>query len=226
MRLTLGTTYYNNPDYLLRFVKRNIDYVDELIVVDDGSELPITNYLSPSKTLRIFMVTKDYGFNSHGCRNLIMSKTKSKWNILMDVDREFVFVDTAYSEIRRKLKENNIYHFMAHSGMKDSHISVNDYLIDKDLFFKAGGYDEELIGHRDGDRQFQAQLSHFGGKKILYGVDMLLTRASSINLKNSKAFSPLDKGGTTKELKNLLDKRISNPEPNKKILTFDWKEIL
>lgn len=225
MLLTIGTTYYNNPDYLLKFVKRNVDYVDELIIVDDGSSLPATDYLSPTKKIRIFKVLKDYGFNSHGCRNLIMTQTKSKWNILMDVDREFIFVDIAYSEIRRKLKENNIYHFMAHASMKESHISVNDYLIDKDLFFKAGGYDEELIGYRDGDRQFQAQLANFGGKKILYGVDMLLTRKSSYALKDGKAKSSKDKGSIPDSLKNLLKQRIKKPVPNKKILTFEWKEI-
>lgn len=227
MFLTLGTTYYNNPNYLLKFVERNLKYVDQLIVVDDGSQLPIDNYLSPSNKIRIFKVTKDYGFNSHGCRNLIMQNSSSKWNILMDVDREFIFPDIAYSEIRSyKLKPNNVYHFMAHANMSESHVSVNDFLVDRDLFFKAGGYDEELIGYRTGDREFHKQMYKLGGKKVLYAVDMLLTRKSSVSLnKKHKAKSPLDKNSVPMEIKNLVTDRMLNPSNDKQILTFDWIEV-
>ena len=138
-KITLGTTYYNNPDYLKRFVKRNLPYVDELIIVDDGSRLPITDYLSPGNKIRIFKVLKDYGFNSHGCRNLIMKQTINDWVVLIDIDREFLEPEFVFNRLNtRPLNECTLYRFVAHSSLKESHKSVNDYLINRNHFFSAG----------------------------------------------------------------------------------------
>ena len=222
---TIGTTYYNNPDYLKRFVKRTLPYVDEMIVVDDGSSLPITDYLSPNKKLRLFRVLKDYGFNSHGCRNLIMKQATNDWVILMDVDREFIYIEDAFSTIyHTKLRKDIRYRFMAHSNIKETHGSVNDYMIHKEHFFKAGGYDEEIIGQRWGDREFFKQLLHFGYEKYLYGVDIMLTRKPSSSV-GGLARSKHDKKIHNNHV-NLIKKRIKKPEPNKPILTFEWEEII
>lgn len=224
MNLTLGTTFYNNPEYLLKFVEKNIDFVDELIIVDDGSPTPITDYLSPTKKLRLFKVAKDYGFNSHGCRNLIMSKTTNDWVVLLDLDRKFDEPEYAYNVFRtRKLHEKTLYRFLANTVWynQNHHISVNDFLINKNHFFSAGGYDEEIIGQRWGDREYFKQLLHFGNEKTLIDVLMWLTRKPSIALNED---SPNDKKRNIKHNK-LIKKRIEKPEPNKPILTFEWKEI-
>jgi predicted glycosyltransferase involved in capsule biosynthesis len=224
MKLTLGTTYYNNPDYLEKFIKRNLDYVDELIIVDDGSKLHIRDYVKPTNKIRLFRIKDDLGFNSHGCRNLIMKQSSNDFVILLDIDREFIFVKDAYKAIREaKLKDNVRYRFMAHSSMNETHGSVNDYLIHRKHFFSAGGYDEELIGERWGDREYFKQLLHFGKEKYLYGVDIMLTRRPSSSLKGL-ATSPKDKK-ISKENQELIDRRIKTPEPNKPILTFEWEEI-
>lgn len=224
MKLTIGTTYYNNPEYLVKFIDRNLPYVDEMIIVDDGSSLPITDYIKPSAKLRLYRIKKDYGFNSHGCRNLIMKQSTNDFVILMDIDREFIFVEDAYRIIRStRLKDNVRYRFMAHSSFEETHGSVNDYLIHRKHFFSAGGYDEELIGERWGDREYFQQLLHFGTEKFLYGVDMMLTRKPSTAVKG-QALSPNDKRISQENI-DLVNRRIKNPEPNKPILTFEWEEI-
>lgn len=224
MKLTLGTTYYNNPDYLERFIDRNHKFVDELIVVDDGSSLPITDYLLPKNNLRIFKVTEDLGFNSHGCRNLIMSQTSNEWVVMIDVDREFRDPEYVYSAIRaRNLNWQIRYRFMAHASSTDSHHSVNDYLINKRHFFSAGGYDEENRGERWGDREFFKQLLHFGEERTLYDIDMDLTRESSAKI-GGLSRSKLDKK-ISSESETIIKRRILKPEPNKPILTFDWLEV-
>ena len=224
--LTIGSTFYNNPEYLLRFVDRNLPFVDELIIVDDGSPDPISNYLTPTEKIKIYRVKEDYGFNSHGCRNLIMKESGNPWVILMDLDREFIWPDDAYSSISNtKLQEDIRYRFVAHSDKVGANIhpSVNDYLIHKTHFFKPGGYDEEIIGQRWGDREFFLQLLHYGSEKILYGVDMLLTRKPSSMVLNAK--SKNDKL-TDNDSKLLLQQRIKKPDPNKPILTFAWERVL
>ncbi len=220
--LTIGTTYYNNPTYLMRFVERNIEFVDEMIIVDDGSPDTITNYIEPSRKIRLFRVLKDYGFNSHGCRNLIMKKTSNDWNILMDIDRDFLSPKIAYEQIKQtKLFDDCLYRFMAHAGINDSHISVNDFLINRKHFFSAGGYDEEIKGQRWGDREYFKQLENFGREKVLYGVDMMLTRKPSIYIKQTSEFDIKKR----KDYVELIENRIKNPDPKKPILTFEWEEI-
>lgn len=232
MKITLGTTYYNNPKLLKGFVDNNLPYVDELIIVDDGSPIyPITDFLQPSDKIRIFRVTKDYGFNSHGCRNLIMKQSTNDWVILIDIDRRFIDPAVAYNIIKTSiLKENTLYRFTAFANPSgvDAHQSVNDYLVNKNHFFKAGGYDEEIIGVRTGDRIFFEQLSHFGNEKNLHGVNIQLMRRASAKQKavnkDTVWCSPNDKPLKSSHMKLLL-KRAKTPDPNKPILTFDWEEL-
>lgn len=222
MEITIGTTYYNNPGLLKRFIERNISFVDELIIVDDGSSLPASDYIDKSEKIKLYRVTKDYGFNSHGCRNLIMTQSTNDWVILIDIDREFSDPAMSYNIIKTsKLKRSTLYRFIAHSNNTGAHHSVNDYLIHRSHFFSAGGYDEELIGERWGDREYFEQLKHYGTEKTLYGVDLNLLRSPSVHLKIN---SPNDKRTSAKNVE-LVQSRILNPDPNKPILTFDWELV-
>lgn len=235
MKITLGTTYYNSPRELKLFMQNHIEYIDELIVVDDGSQIyPAIDHITPIPKLKLYRVKKDYGFNSHGCRNLIMKESENDWVILMDVDRRFTNTKQSIESIKsRKLKENTLYRFIAMTLEKDNtpknlHFSVNDYLINKNHFFKAGGYDEEIVGFRTGDRQYFKQLKNFGKESVLYDVEMILLRKPTLLMENSIFLSPNDKKSRTpdeKELLKLIDKRIKNPDPNKPILTFEWERV-
>jgi glycosyltransferase involved in cell wall biosynthesis len=229
MKITLGTTYYNNPTLLKVFIKDHIDYVDELIVVDDGSiKYPITEVIEPTSKIRIFQVLKDYGFNSHGCRNLIVTQSSNDWIVLLDSDRKIINPEVSFYNIRKKkVNKNCIYRFIAHflEIGKNIHVSVNDFLIHREFFLSAGGYDEELIGVRYGDRDFFKQLNKLGSEEILYGVELLLTRKPSIKVDDADIVSKYDKKTIDRKIKNLINKRNETPDPNKPILTFDWKEI-
>lgn len=201
---------------------------DEVIVVDDGSKEQYSiEKIITNKNIRLFKVLKDYGFNSHGCRNLIMSKSTNEWVVLLDSDRLFVNPEISINIIRnKKLNLNTVYKFVAHSfklGEK-MHESVNDFLISKQHFFSVGGYDEELIGMRTGDRQFLEQLKHSGNSKMLADIDIILTRRPSVHSNNKEIVSKYDRVFNT-VTHNIIEKRIKKPEPNKPILTFEWKEL-
>lgn len=197
--------------------------------MDDGSvHHPITELFisDPAKKIRLLRVKKDYGFNSHGCRNLIMKMSSNDWVVLLDCDRIFVEPKNAFEKMKNlKLNEKTRYRFTAHFEQygQNIHGSVNDFLINKKHFFSVGGYDEELIGIRDGDRSFFKQLLYYGNEKIL-NIDMILTRKPSSSYKNNTYKSKLDKK-MTKELIILLNKREEKPDQNKSILTFEWEEV-
>lgn len=232
MSFTLGTTYYENPEHLKEFVSKHLPYVDELIVVDDGSQVVrAAEVITPRPRLKLYRVTKDYGFNSHGCRNLIMNEASNDWVALVDVDRVFLDGGKELLKIDTSVLDINIkYKFIVHvlkEGHK-VHQGVNDYIINKQLFFKAGGYDEELIGIRNGDRDFFYQLCHFGKIQTI-DVNLMHTRIASayISQEQDKAALnnvPFNKS-YTQELHDLVESRKIKPDPNKPILTFDWERV-
>lgn len=181
----------------------------------------------PCNKLSLFRVKKDYGFNSHGCRNLIMSQTANEWVVLLDCDRIIVEPEYAFNLIRNnKLDKKVMYKFVAHSDHcgVGTHRSVNDYLIHRDHFFSAGGYDEELIGVRDGDRSFFRQLIAAGGSERILQIDMVLTRRSSVTI--GGAVKSKHDRGILPHMHDLLSKREVNPDPAKPILTFEWEKII
>lgn len=205
-------------------------FVDEMIIVDDGSDdiYHISRHVKTIENIKLYRVKKDYGFNSHGCRNLIMKETENEFIILLDSDRHIHDPLNAINEIKnKKLKTNTLYRFVAHVGElgRGTHESVNDYLISKTHFFSAGGYDEEWIGYRNGDRQFFEQLKFFGKEKLLHDIDIVLLRASSVSLNDKRIVSSKDRIPSKTELE-IVERRMKTPEPNKKILTFEWERII
>ena len=232
-KITLGTTYYNNPEAIELFIAKHLPYVDELIIVDDGSQLyPITDVILPTSKIKIFRVNKDYGFNSHGCRNLIMSRSTNDWVVLVDSDREFIDPEFSFNFFRKtRLKYDHRYTFAMHSvklGV-EVHESINDYLISKQHFFSVGGYDEEYIGVRYGDREFFGQLLLTGKETCIPSIDLLMKRYSTcdtmrINNTTDITVSPNDTT-RSRSIGDKVRKRLMYKEPNKKILTFEWEEI-
>ncbi len=225
MKLTLGTTYYNCPDLLNNFLDHHRDSFDEIIVVDDGSSILAENNIKNKEKVKLYRVPIDYGFNSHGCRNLIMKELTNDWTVLLDVDRLLIEPKFAVDIIKtKKLRENTLYLFEMFSDYNNPdtvHPSVNEFLVHKNHFWKAGGYDEELIGMRTGDREYRRQLMHFGKEQLLHGIYAKFTRKSSLSLNIA---SPNDKriDGHTY---NIVKKRITKPEPNKPSLTFKWHRV-
>lgn len=238
-KITIGTTYYENPSYLHNFIQKHGEYADEIIIVDDGSSIyPIEEQMdfgsllaTIMKKTKIYKVLEDHGFNSHGCRNLIMSESSNEWNILLDIDRELCTPDDTFQYLMndgKKLDSHSIYKFYAHVERlgNRTHKSVNDFFISKSFFFSVGGYDEELIGIRDGDRFFMKQLFKTvnGKERILHGHDLLLIRPPSVSRKDI-IVSPNDGKRNKRACLEKIAHRIEKPEPNKPILTFEWKRI-
>lgn len=198
-----------------------------MIIVDDGSrkENCISKFVKPSNKIKTYRVCSDLGFNSHGCRNLIVNQSSNDWIALIDIDRRFHDPEYTFKSLsQKKLKHNVRYVFMTHK--KDIglyvHRSVNDFLINRNHFLSVGGYDEEIVGQRWGDREFFDQLRTFGGSEmVLNDIDLIITKGPSMILEKGRVTW---KTTTYKDL-DLIYSRVENPDVNKPTLQFEWYQI-
>ena len=91
-RLTVGYTYFEEPDRLKQQIniwKRWPANVD-IFLVDDGSEIfPAKDIIDShlhledwQPTFQLWKCTRNLGFNSHGCRNLIAKYAQTDLSLI------------------------------------------------------------------------------------------------------------------------------------------------
>lgn len=145
--LTINLTYYNEPKYLKMWYDFNEELINKgfdvlLTICDDASQIyPARDFFEeypPNENTSLYTVTKNLGFNSHGCRNLLMRETKTEWNLLIDID---TMIDP--SMLLREFEKGHVYMTSA---------NPNIFFVHKDDFWESGGYDEILVGVHEGDK--------------------------------------------------------------------------
>ena len=120
-QITFSISYYgqiNHLQYQLDFFSELPPLIRDNVVVqivNDGfndSKLfeDICRRYSSVIDLRAYLVTKDVGFNSHGCRNLMMMESPTKWNMLMDIDA-YLNKDIVEQMVTLRLSDKKIYVF-------------------------------------------------------------------------------------------------------------------
>lgn len=142
---TLITTYYDNPDELEVFLSENYnpDYFSNLIVVDDASpKYPARDILKDYglENVKLYRILEDYGFNSHGARNLAMLLCETEWATLVDLDH--ILLPKLYPVMEEfiELECGDVLSF-----------AWNQFTILKTAFWLVGGYEEDLRGYKWGD---------------------------------------------------------------------------
>lgn len=249
--ISVNITYYNEPhllswwyDTFKTFYKQGVDI--ELNIADDGSlRQPAESFFDnnvPMPNMRLFRVLKDIGFNSHGARNLLMKQTRTEWNMLSDIDRNYP-KDTLDNIIERelvgKLKKGTYYPFC--NIKKSNNISINEYVISKSDFWRTGGYDEEFVNIHWGDRIFLECVSRItrrviieeckvkyvrGARDVSYSKDITTTQYPDDNT----LICPINHWTVPEKRKALVEmirERNKNPEArmSKKVINFEWDQV-
>lgn len=235
-RLTVGYTYYNEPKFLQKQIEYWNNYPEEIqiILVDDGSQkFPaseiLNNYSNPN--FQLYRVTKDLGFNSHGCRNLIATLASSQNILFMDID---CFLNPCDAFFLKKINFNPNKHYKFNlfkqycKTYQDWPGHHNIFLINKETFWKAGGYDESFTKYHKGDREFIARMETVSEKaKISKSLTITLERGG-----RKTVLDPcVDK--TTYDDENMLLKIPEKPPSEKELIgkittkiNFPYERIL
>tara|TARA_B100001939_G_scaffold333391_1_gene333300 strand:- start:1172 stop:1906 length:735 start_codon:yes stop_codon:yes gene_type:complete len=188
-RLTLGLTYFNDEKWIHEWYHQFKFYPSEveIIIFDDASDhSPIEEVLYPimdmpdhTPEISIYKVTKDLGFNSHGCRNAIAKLAKSEFICFFDIDM-LCMGDTMGRMKQRNWQHHSLYHHQFYQfpiqRMLPYPGHINSFLCSKQLFWEAGGYDESFTGYHYGDREFIARLQKKAQFERDSGEVMMLRR--------------------------------------------------
>ena len=173
LRFTAGYTYYNEPERLIELFRAWEKWPSgvDIFLVDDGSpdypainivkkELNLSDY---GPTIQVWRVSRDIGFNSHGCRNLIAKYATTDWIAYFDSDVIMYPPDVALLKQVMFNKGSVYYHkcYQRYNQVIDNKQigHQNVFVVHKDDFWEAGGYDESFTGYHYGDREFLKRLS-------------------------------------------------------------------
>jgi len=182
--ITLCVPYYRQPRMLEQQLKNWLEYPDPVrfIVVDDGS--PVDGALSivlasaakrVLDRLELYRVTEDIPWNRGGARNLASREAHTEWLVHCDLDH-LLPAPCAHRLLECEPKPGHWYRFERYRvGAADETRSkdlidpragfglirphIDSYLIERTLYWKAGGYNESFSGCLGGGSPFLDELT-------------------------------------------------------------------
>lgn len=167
--LTFVYCYYQNPEMLYeqygvwsRYPKELKDKI-KVIVVDDASPscaaINVPRYPHDLPALEIYRVRVDIPWHQDGARNLGAKMASDGWLFLCDIDH--VLPPSSLAKLLKQEDEGYFYTFSRNDA--DGKVTVdskgnpkpgfNIYACTRDVYWRMGGYDEDLCGAygTDGD---------------------------------------------------------------------------
>ena len=230
-KFTIIHTYYNERSLLETQLERWNVYNTpiKIILIDDGSqEVPAEEVFrgvtfSDNIDLSVYKVTKDIGFNSHGCRNLGAMLADTEWLLFLDIDYTL-----QPSELHRLQKEEldplKLYEINArYKGRGDTYVALNQFVISKKLFVESEGYDESWVPFHYGDREFLGRLADISEKVNLDWVNLTCRRGGRKGIIDDTAIIPV-----YDDEKMVFYSRKFDPDTIERVpsrINFPWKKV-
>ena len=221
-RLTIITHVYNAQgpvDHQLALWKQydpallaQLDF----LVIDDHSDTPLQIDKGPLN-LRLVRVDDDIDWNMPGCRNLAATLAATEWLLYFDVDN--VASQASIAKLVGALVTLDplrLHVFRRTEGGVDVEPHINSFLITRQGFWRAGGYDEDFSGHYG----FEDVLFRMMWRKHV-GTEVLLTDIAFEQI----AFrtTGLDRDTTRNQALAQARAAAGMPKP-KGMLRFAWGE--
>lgn len=186
--LTFVYTYYLNAGMLAVHYRAWSNYPESMksqiavIVVDDASptgraeDVPRPDGLPD---LRIFRVLEDVPWHQDAARNLGVSKADTDWILITDMDQ--LVSATACAGLLRTIEADttndrtNAYipARLNAPEMTPYKPHCNSYLLKRETYWRAGGYDEDLCGCYGTDGDFRRRLRQVADLQPLERVPLI-----------------------------------------------------
>lgn len=189
----------------------------KFLVIDDHSDAPLTVEPGPLD-LRLVRVDDDIDWNMPGCRNLAATLCSTEWMLYFDIDN----VASAASlrkivDALPRLDARRLHVFRRTQDGADVEPHINSFLITRQGFWRAGGYDEDFSGHYG----FEDVLFRMMWRKHV-GTEVLLTDIAFEQM--SFRTAGLDRDTTRNQA--LIQQRAAAGMPKPRgMLRFAWHEV-
>ena len=239
--LTYVYAYYDNKTMLERQIKEWQKYPDnikqklEVIITDDcSSKQPISELISKFKRVdfatRIFRITKKVPWNWLACRNIGAHYAQSKWVLLTDMDHMVDRRDVeTFFKATRKGHDNWVYTLTRVDAPNRTYYKPHNdsFLMTKDLYWRIGGYDEELAGNYGTSGRYRQRA--YAIAEDNKRVDAPLTRfpREVIADASTTEFVRKGPGRNPHAIKIILNKKLNEGREDEiRTLSFPYEEIL
>lgn len=240
--LTLVYTYYDNPMMLAQQYLLWASYPAELkseikiIIVDDASpKSPAIDVARPDglPEIEIYRVMVDVPWHQDGARNLGADRATTPWIFVCDIDhalpekylwRLLKFIKTAdrnkfYTFNRKELDGSPV---VGKDGLPKP--AFNIYVMTRDLYWKNGGYDEDLCGYYGTDGAFRRRLSEIARMQHLKQVSIVRYGRSQIPDASTTAFERKTVANSNKRDAIKARKKARGRQDRIATLEFEWQQ--
>ncbi len=227
-RITICLAYYENPTMLahqldaLTHMPSGIRGALTLVVVDDAS--PTRPAALPARLpfpAHLFRFHRDIPWNQDAARNLAVAQAPDEWVLLTDMDH----VPT--EELLDRIVNGGLYAGNAYTFARVSAPTLapykphpNSWLMTRDMFEAAGGYDERFAGVYGTDGMFAKRVREVAGEVLQFKEPLIryprdvvadastttLTRKSPENeAKRAAIKAEIAKSGRTRPVRGLME---------------------
>lgn len=214
----------------------------EIIIVDDGSPDPALDVALPGlrecdrPVISIYRVTEDRPWHQHAARNLGAHVAQSPWLLLTDMDHVLTahYADALLKRLAR-LDPGTAYflhRIEASTGLptlgRDDTPKPhpNSFVMTRDLYWQAGGYDEDFCGIYGTDGLFKSRLFTVAERGFLKHVALtrywrdIVPDASTTTMPRKEGRKPGDKEAV------MIRKRAEGREGQITTLNFPWERVI
>lgn len=210
----------------------------KVILVDDGSQnAPAAAVARPEglPALEIYRVTEDRPWHQHAARNLGAHVAPDGWLLMTDMDHVLTGKNAA-ALLKRlgRMNPNMIFTLrrveadtglptLGRDGQPKPH--PNSFVLTRELYWRIGGYDEDLCGIYGTDGNFRRRAFTTGRPDHLKKV--ALTRYWRDLVPDASTDAPRKEGRKPGDKKRALEAKATRGEAGViKVLQFPWERVL
>jgi phage anti-repressor protein len=228
--ITLIMPYYNNPGMLKKHIEVWGQYENKkdirLILVDDCSKqqaIDVFNEHGIPLQTQVYRILVDIPWNWIGARNLAMTHAKG-WCLMTDIDH--VLMPEDFDKLLNFKPESGKAYVPQRkfsNGTVNKKRHPNTFLIENELFWGVGGYDESFSGWYGTDFAFRQSIID----QTVETDEFALTLYSRKEIKDAST-TEFGRKDSKYHIKNNqeLNKRKHSLEKPIKPLNFPWERQL